>query len=494
MKDTIKDKKTVQRILTRLTKKTHVLDIKLFKEKFSGIILYCTDTMLVISELEPFYINAHHEKLGKAFASVSEIENLNIVNYDFKLTLIDKISVKNKLAYSFELPDNLKIIRSAYKLVPDKSDNVSLSFSLKGSSHHKKVISITEKEIQFLGEMKYFEDKLGEKVFDVELRLPFKQLKFSGVFNKVANDEYKFRDYLFADANREYLDDYAHFDFSRKAGFDAFYRKMSEIYKHLNGLSIVAEMQKGIVTKTRKILIVDDKKIITDIIKEMIEIKSEHEVVTLNDSAETMKIIKSYKPDVMILDKNMPVPDGLQIVKMVRTNPDFCKLPIIIMTAYDDSDDYYKLEKMGIEDYLIKPVDSKKLLDSINKILTRKELNSIVIDKEILICSDDATFCDKMESILNRRGFRNSSICNLSYRESANKVDCLIIRNNTLGIADLAKIRYKKEFSESMIILIIDETQRADIFNFLTDQKTIIIRDSDTNETITAILSKLEEI
>jgi diguanylate cyclase (GGDEF)-like protein len=119
-----------------------------------------------------------------------------------------------------------------------------------------------------------------------------------------------------------------------------------------------------------KVLFADDQTELLLLMKEMIEYAG-FEVVTANDGVEAMKAVFETNPDIIVLDYNMPRKNGLEVAQDLKNNPLFAHIPIIIVTAFGEKHAKLKGLGMGIDDYLIKPVDADELVARIRMILKR---------------------------------------------------------------------------------------------------------------------------
>lgn len=125
-----------------------------------------------------------------------------------------------------------------------------------------------------------------------------------------------------------------------------------------------------------KVLIADDQTELLLLMKETVE-DAGFEVFIANDGKEALRAIFETHPDIAVLDYNMPGKDGLQVAEDLKNNPLFAHIPIIICTAYSEKKTKLKGLSMGIDDYLIKPVDTDELIARIRMILKR---NKLVLD------------------------------------------------------------------------------------------------------------------
>jgi DNA-binding response OmpR family regulator len=121
-----------------------------------------------------------------------------------------------------------------------------------------------------------------------------------------------------------------------------------------------------------KILIVDDDVEITTLLDTILSL-SGFEISVVNDSTLAMETAESMKPDLFILDLMMPQPNGFELCRMIRSNPNLINTPIIIITAMDDLDSRNIAYAAGANDYLPKPFDQEELPTRINALLNTGE-------------------------------------------------------------------------------------------------------------------------
>jgi DNA-binding response OmpR family regulator len=119
-----------------------------------------------------------------------------------------------------------------------------------------------------------------------------------------------------------------------------------------------------------KIIVVDDDKTSTALFEQVL-LMYKYEVVTLNESAKTLETASEVKPDLIILDLMMPDPDGFKVCRMLRTDPNLRRTPIIIVTALNDLDSKLVAMGAGANDYLVKPFHIDQLFTMIEKQLSK---------------------------------------------------------------------------------------------------------------------------
>jgi DNA-binding response OmpR family regulator len=121
-----------------------------------------------------------------------------------------------------------------------------------------------------------------------------------------------------------------------------------------------------------KILLADDQTDLLLLIKEKIE-NSGFQVYIANDGDEAIKQVYENNPDIIILDYNMPMKNGLEVAQILKDNPLFAHIPIVILTSYSEKQAKLQGLSMGIDDYLIKPIDTDELIARIRMILKRNK-------------------------------------------------------------------------------------------------------------------------
>ncbi|MEW9670241.1 response regulator transcription factor [Ammoniphilus sp. 3BR4] len=119
--------------------------------------------------------------------------------------------------------------------------------------------------------------------------------------------------------------------------------------------------------KPLRLLVVDDEAPMRRLLELYLK-KGQYEVQTAADGEEALILLKTGDYDLVILDIMMPGMDGWEVCQRVRT---FSNLPIIMLTARDQTMEKVKGLKMGADDYLTKPFEEAELLARIEALLRR---------------------------------------------------------------------------------------------------------------------------
>lgn len=120
-------------------------------------------------------------------------------------------------------------------------------------------------------------------------------------------------------------------------------------------------------TALPKIMIVDDSS--TILASAMKFLKSDFEVFTVNDGYKCLAAVMEVRPDVLFLDLTMPHLNGYQALAAIRDNPEFERLPIIILSGRDSPFDKARARLMGCDAYLQKPFERADMLEMIRRYL-----------------------------------------------------------------------------------------------------------------------------
>lgn len=128
-----------------------------------------------------------------------------------------------------------------------------------------------------------------------------------------------------------------------------------------------------------KILLVEDNELLAKGLIYSLEQK-DYIVIHTVDISETLKIIEKERIDIAILDISLPDGNGFDLYKNYIKEKE---ISTIFLTAKDEEDDIVKGLELGAEDYITKPFSTKELLARMNKIILRKNKNTIIKIKDI---------------------------------------------------------------------------------------------------------------
>src|SRR5271156_6743884 len=118
------------------------------------------------------------------------------------------------------------------------------------------------------------------------------------------------------------------------------------------------------------ILVVEDQKDLADLVQRRLE-QEGFDVIVAPDGLSGLRIAREHRPDLVVLDINMPGLDGLQVCQQLRGEPRHARLPILILSARASAADRIVGLELGADDYLVKPFVPRELVARVNAILRR---------------------------------------------------------------------------------------------------------------------------
>jgi len=124
-----------------------------------------------------------------------------------------------------------------------------------------------------------------------------------------------------------------------------------------------------------KILIIDDEPDFVGTIKHHLE-WSQFKTVSASNGQEGLEMAASEKPDIILLDTNMPVMNGHETLEQLSRDPDLKHIPVIMVTAACEMDDIATASSFGIVDYIAKPFDFSELKEKIANALEKSHAAS----------------------------------------------------------------------------------------------------------------------
>lgn len=128
----------------------------------------------------------------------------------------------------------------------------------------------------------------------------------------------------------------------------------------------------GWVMATRTILVVDDEPEIVQIVRDYLE-RNGFRVLIAYDGRNAIRLARQERPDLLILDLMMPEVDGLDVVRMLRTDSMTNSLPIILLTARVEETDRLIGLELGADDYITKPFSPREVVARVRAVLRRVE-------------------------------------------------------------------------------------------------------------------------
>ena len=120
----------------------------------------------------------------------------------------------------------------------------------------------------------------------------------------------------------------------------------------------------------KKILVVDDEVDVTDLLSYNLRQRG-FLSQSVNDPRQVLDAVRTFKPDLIVLDVMMPDLSGIQVCRLIRQESSFKEIPIIFLSAKTEEGDRIEGFESGADDYVCKPFSPKELMLRISAILKR---------------------------------------------------------------------------------------------------------------------------
>ena len=119
---------------------------------------------------------------------------------------------------------------------------------------------------------------------------------------------------------------------------------------------------------SRRVLVIEDTEDNRQIIRDLLT-NAGYEIVEANDGAAGVEMAASAKPDLILMDIQLPVLDGYEATRRIKAVPDLKHTPIIAVTSYALSGDEAKTRAAGCDGYIAKPFSPRQLLAMVRQYL-----------------------------------------------------------------------------------------------------------------------------
>ncbi len=158
------------------------------------------------------------------------------------------------------------------------------------------------------------------------------------------------------------------------------------------------------------ILVVDDNRTNVNMVIQGLQSNFDYDFLTAYDGAEGLSKINRHKPDIIVMDVEMPKMGGYDVCRIIKSSNKFDFMPVILMTAREDMESKIAGLELGADDYLIKPVNMLELAAKLKSMLRLKFLQDQLKERNNQLESlneklQQMSITDSLTGIYNRRYF-----------------------------------------------------------------------------------------
>lgn len=119
----------------------------------------------------------------------------------------------------------------------------------------------------------------------------------------------------------------------------------------------------------KKILVVEDNQVNLELVTQLLE--DDFDVTTAEDGAAGLEQARRVRPDVILMDLSLPVLDGWEATRRLRSDPELGRTPVIALSAHAARADVQRALDAGADAYVTKPIDEDELRATIARLLER---------------------------------------------------------------------------------------------------------------------------
>jgi two-component system, cell cycle response regulator DivK len=120
-----------------------------------------------------------------------------------------------------------------------------------------------------------------------------------------------------------------------------------------------------------KILIVEDNALNIKLFCDLLAAHG-HQPEAVTDSRNALDAARSFSPDLVITDIQLPHVSGLELIRMIRSDADLADIPIMAVTAYSTSEDEDRIRSAGAQAYVSKPISVMRFAQTVEQLLAGK--------------------------------------------------------------------------------------------------------------------------
>lgn len=151
--------------------------------------------------------------------------------------------------------------------------------------------------------------------------------------------------------------------------------------------------------ESKTILVVEDDRMAAELLRVYLA-NAGYEIIVATDGEDAIKKAKEFRPFLITLDIMLPRIDGWDVLSELKNSPDTAGIPVVIVSMIDNRELGYSL---GATEYLTKPVDREKLINTVNACASGRKIKGSPM--RILVVDDDVNAVKYMSAILDSEGF-----------------------------------------------------------------------------------------
>jgi CheY-like chemotaxis protein len=125
----------------------------------------------------------------------------------------------------------------------------------------------------------------------------------------------------------------------------------------------------------KQILVIEDNEQNRILMRQILKYHG-YEVLEAVDGADGLKMAREHMPDLILLDLQMPVMGGFAVIRELRKTPELSKLKVMAVTSFAMKGDREKALEAGFDEYVTKPIDTRKFVELVKSIIPNSEVKT----------------------------------------------------------------------------------------------------------------------
>ena len=346
------------------------IHIELVGEKFAAKFLKMnqSEETILVDNLIPKFGNNFLEP-GQTYVLSQHKFKEGLTNIlEFVVVYKEATVFNNAPAHIFSLPVKINKKSDLFDVKTKKNDKITLDFIIGDNRVLEKVIKFNIKNLYFQYlDSKFSTDEKGIFVLNCLLRLFDSNIYLSGRLHHETQYNYRLE-----------IDTIKQKDFSELSTLvNTRYREEYGQQKTIieqESKTPVSIIKKQAIEHKGKIFIIDDETMVTDLLSRMLT-KFGYFCIAYNDARGVVEKIASQKPNLVMLDINMPFVDGHTILRRLKRTQETAGIPVVMLTGSMDQADVLDAKEAGVSAYIIKSADMdfEQILKRIESLLTSKK-------------------------------------------------------------------------------------------------------------------------
>lgn len=135
---------------------------------------------------------------------------------------------------------------------------------------------------------------------------------------------------------------------------------------------------------TIKVLLVDDQPLFRDGLRTLLSVRGEIQVVgEASNGEQALRAVRTLSPDLVLMDLRMPVMNGVECTRRLRTEAPDCR--VIVLTTFDDDEDVFEAIRAGANGYLLKDVSASRLVEAIQLTMDGQSILQPSVASRVLV-------------------------------------------------------------------------------------------------------------